>query len=65
MVPINWISSGGKMNLDHYLRSLIKMKSCHISDLGVKVRTGTLLGENIEEDLNYHEVKLSSIDHNT
>ena len=28
-----------KRNLDHYLRSLIKMKSCHISDLGVKVRT--------------------------
>ena len=59
MVPINWISSGGKMNLDHYLRSLITMKSCHISDLGVKVRTTMLLGENIEEDLNYHEVKLS------
>ena len=46
------------MNLDHYLRSLITMKSCHLSDLGVKVRTTMLLGENIE-DLNYHEVKLS------
>lgn len=42
------------MNLDHYLRLYIRINSCHIGTLNVKVRT-ILLEENMGA-LHYHEV---------